>query len=311
MERQEMFLAKNIKKGGNYISFQLRDVPVQYANAIRRVLLNETPCVVISNIQILENTTLMPHEVMKHRVSMLPVNVVPLQEDMIRDTNITIRMTAEENRVVTSDDFTGGVLMKDADLGTPMFFMKLKKGESIHITGKLSVDSMGSQVCLASYGYHVDEEKAKLQEEEYEDKLTFQNFYKQKSFHTNERGLPDWFDFEVESIGIVPAKECVKTACKILKANMSSWAKFAKENILREREAGVFSITSPDGHTIGALAQIIGYEICQFISYDVPHPLKHEMKLRFRTDKTPEEIIEYIEKKTAEYCDATISGIDK
>ena len=94
---------KKMLKGGNLLTFQVRNVPVQFVNAIRRMLLNETPTVEITDVQILENDTLMPHEVLRHRTEMLPVNVNPAQEDVIRDTRITLRLVADESRIVTSD----------------------------------------------------------------------------------------------------------------------------------------------------------------------------------------------------------------
>lgn len=302
---------KSVQKSGNLLTFQIRGVPVQFVNAIRRTLLNETPVVEITDVQILENDTLMPHEVLRHRTEMLPVNVHPAQEDIIRDTKLTLRMLAEENRIVTTDDFANNVLMRDVDIGTPLFFLKLKKGEKVHIQGRLTLNPRGSQVCQAMYSYHIDEEKMKIDSEKFEDKETFNNFHKQRSFYVNEKGKPDWFDFTIESIGVIPAVELLKMTLKNIRLKISEWTKKAKESIIRESEKNVYHVVSAEGHTIGALVQFIAYEICEFASYDVPHPLKNEMKFRFMTDKTPEDILSAIEKKVVEMCDATISGIDK
>ena len=57
-----MIPTKSIQKSGRLLTFQIRGVPVQFVNAIRRMLLNETPTVEITDVQILENDTLMPHE---------------------------------------------------------------------------------------------------------------------------------------------------------------------------------------------------------------------------------------------------------
>lgn len=312
MEDNKMEIpTKSIQKSGNLLSFQIRRVPVQYVNAIRRMLLNETPTVEIADVQILENDTLMPHEVLRHRTEMLPVNVHPAQEDVIRDTKLVLRMVADENMIVTTNEFANDVLMRDTDLGTPMFFLKLKKGEKIHIQARLTLNPRGTQVCQATYFYHIDEERTKIDAEKYEDKETFNNFYKQRSYYVNEKGRPDWFDFTIESNGVVSAIELLKMTVKNLKTKIMDWTKKAKESIIREAEKNVYTVVSEEGHTVGALVQIIAYEMCDFASYDVPHPLKNEMKIRFMTDKAPEEILNAIEKKVVELCDATISGIDK
>jgi DNA-directed RNA polymerase subunit L len=302
---------KSIQKGGNLLTFQIRGVPVQFVNAIRRTLLNETPTVEITDVHILENDTLMPHEVLRHRTEMLPVNVHPAQEDVIRDTKLTLRMVAEENRIVTTDDFANNILMRDIDLGTPIFFLKLKKDEKIHIQGRLTLNPRGTQVCQATYSYHIDEERMKMDAEKYEDKETFLNFYKQRSYHVNEKGRPDWFDVTIESIGVIPAVELLKMTMKNIKTRIVEWTKRAKESIIREAEKNVYHVISEEGHTVGALVQFLAYEICEFASYDVPHPLKNEMKFRFMSDKAPEDILSLLEKKVVEMCDATISGIDK
>jgi DNA-directed RNA polymerase subunit L len=301
------------------MKFELRNVPVQFANAIRRMLLNETPTVEITDVQILENTTLMPHEVMKHRVEMLPVNVRPSEEDVIRNAKILLRMPpTEESRMVTTDDFVvestrSDILMRDVDLNTPMFFLKLKKGETVHLTGRLKVNPSSSQVCVATYSYHVDEEKAKVDSEKYEDKRLFENFHKQLSFHVGENGRPDWFDFTVESIGVIPPKELVVGCLNMLERRADAWLKTANESIVRESEPNVFRITSTvEGHTLGALLQIVIYEmgLCSFVSYDVPHPLRKEMNLRFRSiEQPPEKILGAAVAKITELCRTTISTL--
>ena len=66
-----------ISNRGFELSCELKNVPVAFVNAIRRILLSAIPTVVIRDIQILDNTTQMPHEMLKHRVEMLPINVSP------------------------------------------------------------------------------------------------------------------------------------------------------------------------------------------------------------------------------------------
>lgn len=319
MEETRMMPAQSIQLSGYRMVFQLRGVPVQFVNAIRRVLLNETTTVEITDVQVLENTTLVPHEVLRHRVEMLPVRVHPTEEDVIRDARITLRLTADAPRNVTTADFAIGstrtdILMKDRDLNVPLYFLKLKKDETVHITARLALNPKSSQVCVATYGFHVDEEKAALDAEKYTDKNTFNVFHKQRSFHVDEQGRPDWFDFTIESIGVLKARDLLVNALGNIKLRAKAWADAGKESIIREAEPNVYTVVSTiEGHTIGALAQIIAYEskTCNFVSYDVPHPLTPEMKFRFLTEKTPEEILDRIAAKVGELCDATISSLDK
>jgi DNA-directed RNA polymerase subunit L len=300
-------------------SFQLRGVPVPFPNAIRRILLNETPVVEITDVQILENTTLVPHELLKHRTEMLPVNVRVTEEDTIREARLTLRYEkVDAPTIVTTNDFAVSgtrtdILLKDRDLGTPLFFTKLKKGEAIHITARLTINQKSSQVCLATYNYHVDEEKALIDAEKYEgdDKKVFENFYKQKSYYLNEKGRPDWFDINIESLGVVPAKDLVRGAVQQIRQRIRAWS---KEPIIRDRDNGTYLLTTTkEGHTIGALAQAVGYDLgmCSVVSYDVPHPLRPDMNFKFHTDKEPQAVLDAIATKVEELCDATISSIDK
>ena len=90
---------------GYELTCEYKNFPVTFVNGIRRILLAGVPTVAIKDVQILENTTQLPHEMMKHRVEMLPVNVSPEDASTIRDTVIELRMTADKNMTVTTDDF--------------------------------------------------------------------------------------------------------------------------------------------------------------------------------------------------------------
>ena len=315
-----MIPTKTVDLSGFRIKFQIRGVPVQFANAIRRVLLNEMPVVEIADVRILENTTLMPHEMLQLRTELLPVNVRPTEEDLIRTAKLTLNVSGER-KVYTSDfTVTGGrsdILLKDRDLNTPLYFLKMKNGDSVHLTAGLRVNPTSSHVCVATYMYHVDDERAKLDKETFVEEnegwenapKVFDNFYRQRSFYKNEKGRPDWFDFEIESIGVVPARDLAKEAIETVKKLVSEWK---KNDIVREKEENVYRIEAiSGGHTVGALVQAILYEsgLCTFVSYDIPHPLRTDMIVRFRTDRRPVEIVEYANSKVAEYCDTCVSQL--
>jgi DNA-directed RNA polymerase subunit L len=316
----DMIPSKSTQFGGFGMTFQIRGVPPQFPNAIRRILLNEMPVVEITDVQILENTSLMPHELMRHRTEMLPVNVRPTEEDVIRDTRLELRFPqVTEPTVVTTDDFTTlgsrtGILMKGRDLGTPLYFMNLKPGEAVHVTARLTINPRSSHVCVATYNIHVDDEKAALIREEHADKQTFDVFHKQRIIHTNEKGRPDWFDFTVESIGVVPARDLIREAVSILRARTIAWVKAGKENIIRDAEPNVYKVVSVvEGHTIGQLAHVVAYDnIPDYVGHcNVPHPLRPEMEFKFMTTKTPEEFLDFVGTKIVGMCEDTISNIDK
>ena len=81
----------SISLNGNRLDVEFKNVPVAFVNGLRRILLSEIPAVVINNVQILDNSTKMIHEMLRHRVEMIPVNVKPEEAAIIRDTKIELR----------------------------------------------------------------------------------------------------------------------------------------------------------------------------------------------------------------------------
>jgi len=322
-EQAPMLSSGTSTLGGLRYTFQLRGVPPAFANAIRRILLNEMPVVEVGNIEIHENTSLMPHEMLTLRTQLLPVNVRPTEEDVIRSAKISVRYyPSEEVRQITTDDFivTGArsdILMKDPVLNTPLYFMKLKAGEALHVTASLRVNPLSSHVCVATYANHVDEEKAEEDKAIYmqenpsaEAERIFDTFYRQRSFLKNPKThLPDWFDMTVESIGVVPARDLLKDAIKQLKEAVLKWA---SSDIIRESEENVYRVdVTSGGHTVGNLVQAIMYAsgLTTFVSYDVPHPLRTDMRVRFRAEVPAEEVIAHVKTTITAMCDTCVGLI--
>ena len=322
---------ENVKTSlnGYRLDAELKGVPVSFVNSLRRILLAEIPTVVLSNIQILENNSSMTHEMIRHRTEMLPVNVRAEEVAVIRDTKIEVRVVADkEPREVTTDDFVasgprGDVLLKDRDLGTPLLFMVLKPGESVHIKATLVIQSTkASQVCVSTFRNHIDPDIAKVDRDTFvaragedqgarrEAAQVFDTFHIQRSFHRNkDTGRPDWFDLTVESIGTTLARDLVKKAAEILLEKVNE---FVKLPILREEE-GWYRIEVPgETHTLGSLAQEMIYlaNTTEFVSMDIGHPLIPKLVIRFNT-KTggPESVIERFEKEASSLCENVLRTV--
>jgi DNA-directed RNA polymerase subunit L len=256
---------------------------------------------------------------LKHRVEMLPVNVNPEEASVIRDTKIELRILPEkaskEVRVVTTDDFTvdstrNKVLLRDRDFDTPCLFVRVRPNESVHLTGRLALETQDvSQVCNVATKWHVDPERAKEDKKAWveagNDPQVFDNFYIQKSYSRDEKNRPNWIDMHIESVGVLSAKDILKYAVGILRKQLQSYMKDALENISREKEEGSYRVLlQQGGHTIGALVQEVMYGDLNvdFTGYDIPHPLRPEMELRFHTKKTPESVLKTAGDAIEEYC---------
>jgi DNA-directed RNA polymerase subunit D len=62
-----------ISKDTHRISIKLKDVPLQYANALRRVCLNGVPVFAIDTVDIVENSSVLPDEGLAHRLGLIPL----------------------------------------------------------------------------------------------------------------------------------------------------------------------------------------------------------------------------------------------
>lgn len=307
---------QNLKVRGRELTCELRNFPVGFVNALRRTMLSGVPKVVIRDVQILANTTQIPYEMLKHRVEMLPVNVHPSDHTTIKEAKIELRLTTiTEARNVTTDEFVvesgrESILMKDPDFGDPILFLKVRAGETVHIVGRLAIETEGvSQACCVSTSWHVDPDLVKINRKNFVDaggdpKL-FDNFLYQKSYSRDESGRPNHFDMIVESVGVMNPKEILKIAAQILRIKTKEYLEAALKAITREKEAGTYSINLElGGHTLGVLFQEVIYKSkdAEFVAYDIPHPLMPPMVLKFHTSKPAEEVLNAAAKRIEEYC---------
>jgi DNA-directed RNA polymerase subunit L len=301
---------------GNEFHCELKNVPSTFVNGLRRVLLSDIPTVVIRDVEILENTSQMPHEMLKHRVEMLPVNVLPTDASTIRDAKIELRILPEaKQRTLYNTDFVVDsarptILMNDRDLGTPILFLRIRPNEIIHIRGRLVVETKtASQVCTATSMWHIDEDRAKEDKREFvEDDegnpVLFDKFYNQRSYSRDENGRPDWFDLNVESVGVIPAKQLVKMSAGVLRGLVDSYVKEALNSIERQKDGEYRIQIKQGGHTVCALLQEVIYTNIpvNFVSYDIPHPLRSDTVLRFHTKLDHESVLKTAQGIVEEFC---------
>lgn len=55
------------------ISVKLKDIPLQYANALRRICLNGVPIFAIDTVDIIENSSALADEALAHRLALIPI----------------------------------------------------------------------------------------------------------------------------------------------------------------------------------------------------------------------------------------------
>lgn len=321
MVEGQMASIENLKTSnrGFELSCEFVKFPISFVNGLRRILLANIPTVAIQNVEIVTNTTQLPHEMLKHRVEMLPINVLPSDAATIKDAKVELRILPsqdEKTRTITTSDFVvqsgrEDLLMKDRDIDEPMLFLRVRKGEEVHLKASLGVlqeTKHVGQLCNVSSWWKVDPEKAKAARKAFEeagnDVREFDNFLFQKYFYTNEKDEPYWICLAIESIGVMSAKDALRIAVEVLRKKVNDYAKEALENIRREQDKTFSVLTKTGGHTIGGLFQQVIYSDMNttYVSYDIVHPLKPDLKLQFCTDKSPESVLKLAKDTIEEYC---------
>jgi DNA-directed RNA polymerase subunit L len=111
----------------------------------------------------------------------------------------------------------------------------------------------------------------------------------------------------VESIGVTPAKDLLKQAAMIFKKKIETWC----ENPIQHEEGDWYSIeTEEEGHTIGALAQILIYnQKVNYVSYRIVHPLLPKMIVRFSSKIAPEKVIEKFKTEAVALCESILKSV--
>lgn len=194
----------SIYEEGDILHFTLQGLPVSFANAVRRTLLSDIPIVAIrtethetNQCNIHTNTGRLHNEIMKQRISCIPIHTKKLQDDEDGKAlpgnyqlAVHVKNDSQNLRYVTTEDFH--IKEKDADkilsrdeqqrrfpdlfpknqlTQSYIDFARLRpklgeglEGEEIHLTADFSIvtakeSSMFNVASKCSYGNTKDEEK--------------------------------------------------------------------------------------------------------------------------------------------------------
>ncbi len=157
---------KVAKKGKVFVEVVLEDVNASIANALRRVMLSEVPCLSIEDVIFLENTSSFYDEIIAHRLGLVPIRT-DLELFNFREkcacggagcASCTLKLTLEKEGPCTV--YSHDLKPEDPKLkpqeGIPI--LKLGNGQKITIeaeailgTGKTNAKW---QSAIVSYKYH-------------------------------------------------------------------------------------------------------------------------------------------------------------
>lgn len=254
----------NISEDGPIYKFTLSGLNVSLANALRRTIMSDIPVVGFytetyenNECNITINTSRLHNEILKHRLSCIPVvmqdlDMLPgnyiVDVDVENNTDSTMYVTTEHFRIKNKE--TGNYLTDTEQHKifpkspvTNMFidFARLRgkvsntiPGERIAFTSEFSVhtakeNGIYNVVSNCVYGNTIDNVKAKNVWEEQENKLKSEGMtseeitFQKKNYYildVQRHFLENSFDFTLETIGIFENNDIVKKACIVLQNKM-------------------------------------------------------------------------------------------
>lgn len=251
---------KNIDENTNTLKFTLEGINVSIANAIRRIILSDIPCIVFktlpyndSKITININTTLFNNEIIKQRLSCIPIHIddleFPIDDyileiDEINNTNNIKYITTndfklkniKQNTYISNSNLIN-IFPKNNLSGRYIDFIRLNpaigdkiKGDQLKLSCKLSYgtaseDGAFNVVSTCSYGFTKDlrlinDKWNKIQDEYIETGKTKEELEIIKKdwllLDAQRIYLEDSFDFIIETIGIYKNYKIMELACNII-----------------------------------------------------------------------------------------------
>ncbi len=94
---------------------RLKGIPLQYANALRRICLNGIMVFAVDTVDVIENTSSLPDEALAHRLGLIPLKTDLTEFKNIREIDVNessnrvmlvIDEVADETRTILSADMT-------------------------------------------------------------------------------------------------------------------------------------------------------------------------------------------------------------
>lgn len=274
------------------LKFTLSGVNVSIANALRRIILSEIPIVVFrvspnekNKCNIIANTCGLNNEIVKHRLSCIPIHIKDVEEFPIKNyiLEVNVQNNTDTTIYVTTKDF----IIKDLNTGKPLpenkireifpaddisgdfiDFVRLKakpaeeiQGKMINLTSEFDIgtakeDSAYNVVSTCSYGNTIDDaaQEAKLaqlkQKWKDEGKKEAEVEFEAANWKLLEGKRifkKDSFDFVIQTIGIYTNAELISLACKVMVEKLQNLKSIIEKDELEIKNA---ESTIPNGYDI-------------------------------------------------------------
>ena len=283
----------NVSTNNDIMTFKISNVNVSFVNALRRTILSDIPTAVFETIPyennkctITENTSRLNNEILKQRLSCIPIHIKDL--DTLENLEVIVEKenTGDSIMYVTSGDFqvkdtstdkflSAGEVSKifpsDKKTGDHILFARLRPkiaktlpGEKISLSCKIT-SSTASQngafnvVSTCSYSFADDVKKQNVEWEKYSKTLDEEGKtnieLKKKNWYAHQAKRfykDDAFDFIIETLGVYTNIELIKKACSIIidKLNTLKELYSNNKNLIEESKSSIikncYDVTLPN-----------------------------------------------------------------
>lgn len=114
------------------IAIKIKDVPVQYSNALRRICLNGIPVYAVDTVDFVTNTSVMTDEAIAHRLGLVPLRTDP-SDEVADKVMLTLDAAADDRtRTVLSGELASDdSYVKPISSGIPI--VELAPGQSVKL----------------------------------------------------------------------------------------------------------------------------------------------------------------------------------
>ena len=246
------------------IRFTLSNADVCIANSLRRVLISEIPTVGIvtdthatNKCNITANTTRFHNEILKHRLSCIPIHInEPSKFDLNKYIIVVDKQNDSDKQMyITTEDFNivdvdtklpvnktvrDAIFPKNKITNYYIDFCKLRpkladdlEGECLKFTATMEIvkGSKTFNTCsVASYGNTVDTKLAAAKWDEKEKELRSSMSKEEISYEKTNWYLleakrlfiPNSFDFTIETVGVYTNRQLVQMACNVILQKMDT-----------------------------------------------------------------------------------------
>jgi DNA-directed RNA polymerase subunit L len=325
----------NVEEQNGTLNFTLSNINVSYANGLRRVILSEIPVIAIesypyekNNVKIFTNKSRLNNELVKQRLSCIPIHIDALQDfpydeyvleiNKSNDSNVIIYVTSEDfqiKNIKTGKYLTRGEVQKifppDLMTGDYIDLLRLRPKidsnmdkEQLHLEAKFIISNAKNSgtfnvVSTCSYGNTLDQVKIKdaweLKETELKLKYGKEEIEIMKKdwmiLDAKRHYEEDSFDFIIETIGIYDNFKLVEIATNLLIKKLFNSLKLINSYSIRLEN---------EDYTIGKIIEFNFYDKyfitsknLNYVSFLKKHP--HDnfsiIKLSYKNQITKDDIL--------------------